>query len=412
MHERKSGILLHITSLPSRFGIGDLGPEAYRFADFLCDAGQKLWQILPLSPIIVGKGNSPYHSTSAFAANPLLISPELLVKDGLLDKADIRAVPVFPEERVDYEAAAGYKNGLLEKACARFRSVGVFTEFNRFCDENAKWLDDYSLFTALKKKHEGLPWWKWPPKLRDRRPEAPASALSGLEKAVFLEKFIQWIFSKQWFDFKEYCNQRGIRIFGDLPIYVQQDSVDVWTHPGLFYLDDRKKPTVVAGVPPDYFSETGQLWGNPIYRWDVLRENGYGWWFDRIGHSLKWFDLIRIDHFRGFVGYWEGPGRGKNGHERQMGRRPGGGFFRKAQGMVSGPAHRRGGPGRDHSGCARGHGALRPAGHEGAAVRLRREPPDQRVRSAQPYPELPGLFRHPRQQHRPRVVRWGSDAGG
>ena len=307
MHERKSGILIHITSLPSRFGIGDLGPEAHRFADFLSDAGQKVWQILPLSPVIIGKGNSPYNSTSAFAANPLLISPELLVKEGLLEKTDIRSVPVFPEDRVDYGAAAGFKQGLLEKACSKFRAAGVLTEFNRFCDENKKWLDGYSLFTALKKKHEGLPWWKWPPKLRDRDPEALASAQVELEEAVFFEKFIQWMFSKQWFAFKEYCNRRDIRIFGDVPIYVQRDSVDVWTHPELFYLDDRKKPTVVAGVPPDYFSETGQLWGNPIYRWDVLRENGYGWWIDRIGHSLKWFDLIRIDHFRGFVGYWEVP---------------------------------------------------------------------------------------------------------
>jgi len=307
MKRRASGILLHPTSLPSPFGVGDMGPGAFRFVNFLAEAKQSLWQILPLNPTDPEHYSSPYHSTSAFACNPLLISPELLVRDGLLKKRDLESIPDFPLERVDYRAVGAYKKELLKGAFERFKGKRPSHEYERFCSEHSPWLEDFALFTALKSHFNGKVWSQWPQDIRDRQPEALESARKGLQEKVEVERFLQYILFNQWSTLKNYCNGKGIQIIGDIPIYVEHDSADVWIHPKFFKLDDEKRPYVVAGVPPDYFSETGQLWGNPVYRWDVLKKEGYSWWVGRIEHNLRLCDVLRIDHFRGLVAYWEVP---------------------------------------------------------------------------------------------------------
>ncbi len=305
---RSSGILLHPTSLPGPFGIGDLGPAAYRFVDFLVEAGQRLWQMLPLVP--VGLGFSPYASPSTFAGNPLLISPERLVEQGLLQPNDIARPPDFPEDRVDYDWVIVYKQHLLEKAYATFEAHPDRvdeTDFWLFCEKQAYWLDDYGLFMALKEAHGGAVWTEWPVELVRRDPAALHRARQELARSFRKHQFWQYLFHRQWMDLRAYCHERGIRLMGDIPIYVAHDSADVWAHPHLFHLDERGHPTVVAGVPPDYFSETGQRWGNPLYRWDVSRETGHHWWTQRFAALLEKVDLIRLDHFRGFAAYWEIP---------------------------------------------------------------------------------------------------------
>lgn len=305
---RASGLLLHPTSLPGRFGIGDLGPEAYRFVDFLQAAGQTLWQILPLGP--TGYGDSPYQCFSAFAGNPLLISPELLVEEGLLDKEALEQVPAFPQERVDYGAVERWKNTILRQASARFflqRPSLLFGEFEAWCRQEAGWLEDYALFMALKEAHNGAPWTAWAPELAQRRPAALQRARQDLEGAVRVHRFIQFTFFRQWKALRQYAKARGVRIIGDIPIFVAHNSADVWAHPELFFLDEAGQPTVVAGVPPDYFSPTGQRWGNPLYRWDRMAEDGYAWWVQRVRKALELVDMVRIDHFRGFEAYWEVP---------------------------------------------------------------------------------------------------------
>jgi 4-alpha-glucanotransferase len=307
MNRRKSGILLHLTSLPSPYGIGDMGPEAYRFTDFLAEAKQSFWQILPLNPTERVYGNSPYHSISAFAGNPLIISPELLVQDGFLATADCEPLPTGPIGRVDYENIVPYKEKVFNTAYDRFTKVQDHDAYKTFCAENISWLDDFSLFVALKGHFQGKAWNQWPPEVRDRQPEALQSMIEDLHDTIEQEKFLQYFFFRQWFALKGYCNEKGIQIIGDMPIYVDYDSVDVWTHPEIFKLDAERKPEAVAGVPPDYFSATGQLWGNPVYRWNTLKERGYDWWIRRMGHTLSLFDVVRIDHFRGLVAYWEIP---------------------------------------------------------------------------------------------------------
>lgn len=307
MKRRGSGVLLHVTSLPSPFGVGDMGPWAYRFVDFLDETKQSLWQILPLNPTYPEHYNSPYHSTSAFACNPLLISPELLVQDGLLNKKDLEPRPDFPSGRVDYRAVWAYKEKLFERAYERFKGKKPRYEYERFCSENRSWLEDFTLFIALKSHFHGQAWIEWPQDIRDRQPEALQWAKTELHERAERERFLQYIFFEQWITLKQYCNQKGIQVIGDIPIYVDYDCADLWVNPAIFKLDNEKRPYVVAGVPPDYFSETGQLWGNPIYRWDVLKEMGYEWWVRRIEHNIKLFDLVRVDHFRGLVGYWEVP---------------------------------------------------------------------------------------------------------
>ncbi|MFW6161890.1 MAG: 4-alpha-glucanotransferase [Planctomycetota bacterium] len=306
--ERAAGVLLHPTSLPGGFGIGELGEEARRFVDFLAAAGQSLWQILPLGP--TGYGDSPYACFSAFAGNPLLLDLRRLADEGDIAHGELDAAPPFPDDTVDYGAVIGFKSRLLRQAAARFRK-GADAErrsaFERFCAENDAWLDAYALFRALKDEHGGAVWntWDWP--LASREPKALAAARERLADAVFEQRYVQWQFFRQWADVKRYANERGIQIVGDAPIFAAYDSADVWQHPELFFLDERLSPTVVAGVPPDYFSKTGQLWGNPLYRWQAMEGDGFAWWVARIEQALKTVDVLRLDHFRGFAAYWEVP---------------------------------------------------------------------------------------------------------
>ncbi len=305
---RGSGILLHITSLPSPFGIGDLGPEAYKFADFLSKAGQTFWQILPLNPTNQSSAHSPYSSASAFAGDPLLISPELLVQDGLLNEEEITFEPIFCQETVDYETVSQLKETLLDKAYARFLNLDSKTDYNNFKAQNYYWIEDYALFQALK-THYGasVRWQEWSSELKNREATTLQKYREKLAQEIDRECVYQYLFFKQWQDLKTYCNKKQIQIIGDLPIYVCYDSVDVWSNPELFKLDEDKSPQYVAGVPPDYFSKTGQLWGNPVYDWQNLQQNNYRWWIQRIEHNFKLYNLFRIDHFRGMVGFWEVP---------------------------------------------------------------------------------------------------------
>ncbi|MBI2988660.1 MAG: 4-alpha-glucanotransferase [Deltaproteobacteria bacterium] len=308
MKRRASGILLHITSLPSRYGIGDLGPWAYRFADLLAESRQRYWQILPLNPTSIACGNSPYSSSSAFAGNPLLISPDLLLEEALLQQGDLEEVASFPSGRVDYKVVTKHKLRLLNRAYQRYQSrLANDNAFARFCHDNAQWLDDYSLFLALGSHFRGLVWSDWPQELRDREEQALRQWKIQCREEIRKEQFFQYLFFKQWTQLKQYCNGKNILMIGDLPIYVDYNSADVWANAETFKLDDEKRPTVVSGVPPDYFSRTGQLWGNPVYRWDVLKATQYAWWIKRIHHNLQCFDKVRLDHFRGLVGCWEVP---------------------------------------------------------------------------------------------------------
>ncbi len=308
MDRRGSGILLHITSLPSSYGIGDLGPWAYRYAGFLAQAKQSYWQILPLNPTSPAYGNSPYSSLSAFAGNTLLISPDLLLEEGWLTREEIEPIPSFPEDRCNYTGVLPYKEGLLEKAYQRFRATPKARDrFEAFCSSQSAWLDDFSLFVVIKRHLQGQIWNQWPRDLRDRKRESVQAMEGRYREEVEKEKFLQFLFFKQWCAFKEHCNRKGIQLLGDLPIYINFDSADVWVNPLIFKLDEEKNPSFVSGVPPDYFSSTGQLWGNPVYHWDKLRETGFEWWIDRMAHHFRSFDAVRIDHFRGLVAYWEVP---------------------------------------------------------------------------------------------------------
>jgi len=306
---RSSGILLHPTSLPGRFGIGDLGSEAYCFADFLHAAKQRVWQVLPLGP--TGYGDSPYQVFSAFAGNPLLISLESLAEEGLLSSQDWSDVPNFPDAKVDYGAVIHFKFPLLRQAFERFQSntdPSTRGAFQEFCQQQAAWLDDYALFMAIKDAHGGSAWNQWDLAIALRQPEALRHWSEKLAYEIECRKFWQFLFFKQWMALKQYCHERSIQIMGDIPIFVARDSADVWSHSELFYLDERGNPTLVAGVPPDYFSATGQLWGNPLYRWDAMAASGYGWWVQRFRAAFELVDMVRIDHFRGFEAYWEVPG--------------------------------------------------------------------------------------------------------
>ncbi|MCO6449201.1 MAG: 4-alpha-glucanotransferase [Caldilineales bacterium] len=303
--QRVSGILLHPTSLPGPYGIGDLGKHAYAFVDWLAEAGQQLWQVLPLGP--TGYGDSPYQCFSAFAGNPLLIDLEDLVARGYLALEDL-AVPVFPHERVDYGRVIDWKNEILDLAFQKFQTQPAPAAFGEFLEANAWWLKDYTLFMALKEAHGMSAWANWDAALRDRKSKALDAARQLHSTAIASHSFRQWLFFEQWLALKQYANERRIRIIGDIPIYVACDSADAWSQRNLFYFDAKGKPTVVAGVPPDYFSPTGQLWGNPIYDWEKMAANQFAWWIQRFQHNLVLYDIIRIDHFRGFYNYWEVPG--------------------------------------------------------------------------------------------------------
>jgi len=319
---------LHVTSLPSRYGIGDLGQSAYEFADFLAASGQTLWQVLPLTP--TGYGDSPYQGFSAFAGNPLFIDLEALRAGGLLTTADLAGASALPEDYVDFGSVIKFKLAALRRAAENFFAQAPPDErhaFEAFCRENANWLDDYALFMACKEVHQGAVWTSWDPAIRQRQPAAMKEWARKLSRESEIFKYWQSEFFRQWRKLKTYCNERGIRMMGDIPIYVAHDSADVWAHPELFQLGEQGNPTVVAGVPPDYFSATGQLWGNPIYRWDVLAQSGYGWWIDRFRASLRQVDITRLDHFRGFEAYWEVRGGASTAVDGRWVAGPGAKFF-------------------------------------------------------------------------------------
>ena len=303
---RSSGILLHPTSLPSRFGIGELGLEAYRFIDFLVESSQQLWQILPLGP--TGYGNSPYACFSALAGNPLLISLEQLQEQGLLTEEDFAELPEFPVDQVDFDQVIKTKIPLLQKACENFRTKGSpiqQKEFITFCETKAHWLDDYALFMSIREAHNGASWHNWERNISKSHPEVLEEWRQRLEGQVYFHKFLQFEFFRQWSKLKLYANSLGIQIIGDIPIYVAHDSADVWAHPEIFSLDEEtREPSLMAGVPPDFFSNTGQLWGNPVYKWDKLQQDNFAWWVQRFESLLEYVDIIRIDHFRGFQAYW------------------------------------------------------------------------------------------------------------
>jgi 4-alpha-glucanotransferase len=307
---RASGILIHPTSFPSRFGIGDLGFEAYRFIDFLEASDQKIWQILPLGP--VGYGNSPYMCYSAMAGNPLLLDLDSLCRQNLITLEEIAYPPSFPPDRVDYDLVQSYKLPLLRKAYERFQVAATPAQrqaFVSFSQQTASWLDDYALYVAFKHHFGDLGWFEWPKAIAKRDPAELAKWRSKLGDEIEFCRYLQYEFHSQWSALKQYANDRGIEIFGDIPIYVAQDSADVWAHPEIFCLDpETGLPTEMSGVPPDYFSETGQLWGNPVYNWEALRQSGFKWWIQRFNAILAYVDLIRIDHFRGFESYWSVPG--------------------------------------------------------------------------------------------------------
>ena len=308
MTTRRSGILLHPTSLPGRYGIGELGAEAHRFADFLAGAGQRLWQVLPLGP--TGYGDSPYQCFSAFAGNPLLVSLDALVDDGWLDAADLAGAADFPRDSVDYDAVAAFKLPLLDRAFRRFEAEASPQDraaFEAFRAANAAWLDDYALFMAVKEAHGGAEWTEWDEDIARREPEALARWRDRQKDAVRAREFGQHLFFSQWQRLKDHCRERDVALMGDIPIFVASDSADVWSHPELFQLELDGTPSFVAGVPPDYFSATGQLWGNPLYRWDAMARTGYAWWIERFRAALRLVDLVRLDHFRGFEAYWEIP---------------------------------------------------------------------------------------------------------
>lgn len=305
---RKSGVLLHPTSLPGPDGIGDLGPECYNWIDFLHSSGCSLWQILPLGP--TGFGDSPYQCFSAFAGNPYLISPALLLDQNLLDRNDLLDRPEFPEDHVDFGPVIEWKITVLDRAFKKFkksRSSKLTSAYAEFCQLQSKWLDDFALFMAIKEVQGGGSWDGWPAELRNREPLALKVFTKDHRTLIEKHKFRQFIFFTQWKQVKDYATSKEIQIIGDIPIFIAYDSADAWANPELFYIDKNGKPTKVAGVPPDYFSPTGQLWGNPLYRWDAHRKQNYKWWIDRFQAVLNTVDIVRLDHFRGFAGYWEIP---------------------------------------------------------------------------------------------------------
>jgi 4-alpha-glucanotransferase len=333
---RAGGILLHPSSLPGPYGIGDLGPQAYKFVDWLESTGCRLWQVLPLGP--TGYGDSPYQCFSAFAGNPYLISFETLMEEGLLSKDDAAAMPAFNPLSVDYGALIPWKLDLLQKAFSHLPSSAktIQHEFEQFCVDNASWLDDFALFMSLKEANGGGAWSGWERSLRKREPAAMEKARTDHQDDILRHSFYQFLFFRQWNTLRAYANERDIKIIGDIPIFIAYDSADAWANPELFFLDEKSLPTVVAGVPPDYFSKTGQLWGNPLYRWDVHKESGYAWWLERFRSVLNFVDVVRLDHFRGFAGYYEIPYGAPTAETGQWMTGPGKDFFRTVSHEFSG----------------------------------------------------------------------------
>ncbi|MCU0608733.1 MAG: 4-alpha-glucanotransferase [Chitinispirillaceae bacterium] len=301
--KRGYGILMPVFSLPSRHGIGDFGPAAFSFADLLADHGVAYWQILPLNRGTPENGDSPYFSGSAFAINPLLLSLDLLAAYGLISKDEVEALPVFPKEKIDYDELRRIKQPLLEKAARRFTDTPAYEQF---CRAQSGWLDDFALFDVLRDER-GRPWTDWDAPLRDRDPDAIRACTGIYGDEIRIRKVLQFLCFVQWSSLRRHCAEKNIRIIGDMPIYVALDSTDTWSHPELFKLDDGRRPAAVSGVPPDFFSATGQLWNNPVYKWETHAASGFSWWTGRLRHLFTLYDMVRIDHFRGLVQYWEIP---------------------------------------------------------------------------------------------------------
>lgn len=325
---RAAGILLHITSLPSAFGIGDLGPEAEKFAEFLSQAGQRYWQILPLNPTVQEQHYSPYSAVSAMAGNPLLISPEKMVKDDLLTAHEVKKFHLVNSGQVNFPEATRIREVLFEKAFRAFISnPQTHQPFRDFCAREAWWLDDFALYMVLKDLHENKAWHQWPTPYRQHQQKALGDINRFHQERINKVKWLQYVFDKQWRALKTYCADRNILMFGDLPFYVSYDSADVWANPEIFKLDSARNIKGVAGVPPDYFNAKGQLWGMPVFRWDVLKRNNYSWWVDRVRKNFELFDIVRLDHFRAFVGYWEVPAGEKTAVNGKWRKGPGAEIF-------------------------------------------------------------------------------------
>ncbi len=336
--ERASGVLTHPTSFPGPYGIGELGDAAHHFIDWLARGGQHYWQVMPLGP--TGYGDSPYQSFSAFAGNPYLISLDALRAQGLLSDVDFTTVPDFNPDRVDFGQQYVWRNQMLDRAFAHFEAgaggEALARNVEHFTTSEAHWLDDYALFTAIKDEQGGLPWNAWPLPLRRREADALKEARERLTRACRRVAFTQYLFFQQWAETRAYAKERNVRVIGDIPIFVAMDSADAWAHPEQFFFDKSGQPTVVAGVPPDYFSETGQLWGNPLYRWNVMKREGFAWWVERMRGVMRLYDVVRIDHFRGFAGYWEVPWPAENAVRGRWVKAPGHALFKALQQATDG----------------------------------------------------------------------------
>ncbi len=325
--KRSSGILMHITSLPSPFGIGDFGPEAYEFIDFLEASGHKFWQILPLTPTYSAYGHSPYSSDSAFAGNVLLISPELMEKEGYIDLQNFN-LPDTDQKKVDFDKVREFKESLFAEAFRAFKQKKkVYKKFRAFCNDHAGWLNDYSVYKVLHDKYNDH-WINWPDEFRNRDPKELKKILKTEKNNIDKIKFLQFIFFEQWKNLKNYAFQNQVHLIGDIPIYINHDSADCWANSQYFKLDKNKKPTKISGVPPDYYSETGQLWGTPVYNWNKLKSDKYSWWIERLRQNLLLFDIVRLDHFRGFSAYWEVRANEKTAQNGKWVKTPGMDFFK------------------------------------------------------------------------------------
>lgn len=312
MHKRGSGILLHIASLPSPFGIGDLGAEAFRFADFLSATHQSYWQVLPLNPTDPKRDFSPYSSISSFALNPMLISPQMLAKQNLIPQSMVLPFTDCNPACADYNRALQYKTELLQTAFITAQKQGLGSDFELFCLQNSSWLDNHAVFIALSNQFKNQTWDQWPHQFRDHNPDAISEFTQKSPQEILREKFYQYLIMQQWTSLRDYCNSNGIQLIGDLPMFVNYDSVDVWAYRQYFKLNDQLQPAFFAGAPPDRFSSEGQLWHNPVFNWEALRKNKYSWWIHRFRRSFQLFDMMRIDHFRGLVAYWETPANHHN----------------------------------------------------------------------------------------------------
>ncbi len=330
-YKRSAGILLHPTSLPGKYGIGDIGENAFKFVDFLKNSGQRLWQVFPLGP--TGYGDSPYQCFSAFAGNPLLISLELLEEDGLLTSSDLQNLPGFDPHKIDFGQLIPLKNNLLKKAFENYKAHGknLWKECGKFCEQNEFWLEDYALFMALKEFHGGKSWNNWEKEFAFRNSDALSKWKEEHEDTINFHRFLQFTFFTQWRSLKKYANEKDIQIIGDLPIFIAYDSADLWANKELFSVDENGKLETVAGVPPDYFSPTGQLWGNPLYRWELMKKDNFDWWKKRLRKMYEFVDIVRIDHFRGLDAFYEIPGNAKTAEHGKWVKAPGNELFEEIQ---------------------------------------------------------------------------------